>query len=146
MNMQTSIRSVLRKYAKFSGRAQRSEYWWWILFFVLANYILQYIDGIIFGYGPDYFSLLSGVFSLIMLIPNIAVTARRLHDTDRSGWWQLIIYAPMTILVVIMLLFGTSAMMVTVIATLLCVALVLYWLTMKGTDGPNRFGEDPLLK
>jgi uncharacterized membrane protein YhaH (DUF805 family) len=87
---------VLKKYAVFSGRARRKEYWFFVLFNILISIGLSFIDqatGTVnteTGYG-----LLSGIYSLAVLIPSLAVLVRRLHDTDRSGWWVLIGLIPL---------------------------------------------------
>ena len=82
---------VLRKYAVFRGRARRREYW---LFFLVSTIIfvgLSIIDVATGTFSPSVgIGLLGGLYSLATLIPGIAVTVRRLHDTDRSGWWLLI--------------------------------------------------------
>jgi len=86
---------VKERYAQFSGRARRSEYWYFYLFYVLIVIGLAIVDGIsgtrnaTAGVG-----LFSGVFGLAMLIPSLAVSVRRLHDTGRSGWWLLIALVP----------------------------------------------------
>ena len=72
---------VLKKYAVFSGRARRAEYWYFYLF--------NFIIGVLFAIGT-----LGGIYSLAVLIPSIAVTVRRLHDTNHSGWWLLISFIP----------------------------------------------------
>jgi len=108
---------ALKRYAEFSGRSQRSEYWFFILFYVLIAIALVFVDvgiGASTGYG-----LLSGIFALGMFIPSLAVTIRRLHDTDRSGWWILIGFIP---------LIGTIVMLV--------------FMVLDST-GPNRFGPNP---
>lgn len=79
-----SIQTCFRKYATFDGTAGRSEYWWFFLFNVIAGSILAEI-----GRVP------SVIFTLAMLLPSIAAATRRLHDTDRSGWWQLICFVPL---------------------------------------------------
>ncbi len=76
---------VLKNYVNFEGRARRKEYW----FFVLATMIVGIIVGIV-GEISNTGDLLSGILNLALLLPSIAVAARRLHDTNRSGWWQLI--------------------------------------------------------
>lgn len=125
MNFQQAVRNVLSNYATFQGRARRAEYWWWVLFMILASLALGILDGAIFGRsmmghmegnGP-----LSSVFSLLMLLPGIAVGARRLHDIDRSGWWMLLVFLP-----------------------LIGVIILIWWACTRGTTGPNRFGPDPL--
>lgn len=79
-----SIQTCLRKYASFEGTAGRPEFWWFFLFQVIASAICQEIS-----------LTLGGIFSLALLLPSLAVTTRRLHDTDRSGWWQLIWLVPL---------------------------------------------------
>jgi uncharacterized membrane protein YhaH (DUF805 family) len=86
---------VLEKYAEFNGRAGRQEYWFFLLFNILISAFLATID---YFTGTFNFEtgvgLLSGIYSLAVLIPGIAVTVRRLHDIDRSGWWLLISLIP----------------------------------------------------
>lgn len=120
-----------RRYAEFTGRSRRMEFWMFTLFTVLVGIVI----GIVFGTNevetsPYGFMLgsnlsttggiISGLFNLGSLIPSIAVAVRRLHDIDRSGWWLLLIFLP---------ILGWF------------VLLVFYCLS--GTQGPNRFGGDP---
>lgn len=98
-----AVSRFFQKYATFSGRASRSEFWWWFLVNFLITAALSGINvataGVATaadptaGLGPFYWILL--VFGLATLIPNLAVGARRLHDTNRSGWWQLIGLVPL---------------------------------------------------
>jgi len=83
MTFAESIQTCFSKYADFNGRARRSEYWWFFLFIVLVSLALAMVSDIV-----------SGLFSLGILLPSIAAAARRLHDTNRSGWWQLIALIP----------------------------------------------------
>ncbi len=85
---------ALKKYAVFSGRARRTEYWMFYLFYIIFAIVLFIIDNIL-GIGGEDGGPLSGLFVLAMVIPSIAVTFRRLHDTDRSGWWLLIGLVPL---------------------------------------------------
>ena len=124
MNMTTAVKTVLGKYATFSGRAPRSEYWWWLLAMIILFTVLALIDGALIApmvgmdaFQPDAGQPLSLVVSLGLLLPNLAVTVRRLHDTDRSGWWILLGLIP-------------------VIGTI--VLLVFY--VQPGTAGSNQFG------
>jgi uncharacterized membrane protein YhaH (DUF805 family) len=88
-------REALRKYATFEGRARRKEYWYFALGNCLAVAALAFIDGLIGTWDPESeVGLLSGLYTLAVLVPSIAVTVRRLHDTNRSGWWFLIGFIP----------------------------------------------------
>ena len=90
MTFQESIRVCFSKYADFNGKASRPEYWWFMLFIILASLALSMV-------GPR----LAGLFCLGTLLPSIAAAARRLHDTNRSGWWQLISFVPVVGLIVL---------------------------------------------
>jgi uncharacterized membrane protein YhaH (DUF805 family) len=85
-----SIRTCLTKYADFNGVASRSEFWWFVLFVFIVALAVNYIS-----------PLIGGLFGLAMLLPELAVGARRLHDTGRSGWWQLLLIVPFGIIVLI---------------------------------------------
>jgi uncharacterized membrane protein YhaH (DUF805 family) len=90
MKFQESVKVCLTKYADFTGRATRSEYWWFVLFIVLVSAATSLVS-----------HTLSGLFSLATLLPSLAAAARRLHDTNRSGWWQLICLVPVVGLIVL---------------------------------------------
>ena len=109
--------AVLKKYAVFSGRARRKEYWMFCLFNVIIAFALGFIEGM-FG-GPG---LIGMIYSLFVLIPGLAVSVRRLHDTDRSGWWLLIILIP---------LIGSIALLI--------------FMVLDGKTEDNEFGENPKL-
>jgi uncharacterized membrane protein YhaH (DUF805 family) len=79
-----AIKTCYSKYADFDGCASRSEYWWWTLYTILIGVALSMMGDVLYA-----------VFALGHLVPGIAVTARRLHDTDRSGWLQLIVFIPL---------------------------------------------------
>ncbi len=83
MNLQESVKVCLSKYADFEGRATRPEYWWFFLFILLVGAATSHLSPV-----------LSSLFYLAMLLPSLAAGARRLHDTNRSGWWQLIGLVP----------------------------------------------------
>ena len=115
---------VYKKYAVFSGRARRKEYWFFILFLTIALFLLAIVDGIIGPWDPT--SAL-GLFTLICAlgstIPAIAVSVRRLHDTDRSGYWYLIQLIP---------LIGGIVFLV--------------FCCLDSSPGQNRFGANPKLE
>ena len=105
MNFITAIKLCFIRYAQFSGRASRSEFWFFVLFGILGSWIAIIIDTMILNYswekdGPVYL-----IFQIIILIPSIAVGARRLHDLNKSGWWQLLVF---TVIGLIPLIFWWS--------------------------------------
>ena len=85
------IDCLTKKYACFSGRARRQEYWLFFLFNLIASIIINVIGGVLAGAtGVDAFAFLGAIYNLAVLIPSFAVFCRRMHDTGRSGWWWLI--------------------------------------------------------
>ena len=87
---------VLKKYAVFNGRARRKEYWYFVLFNTLISIVLAIIDGLTGSFSLEVgMGLLGGIYALAVLIPSIAVSVRRLHDTGHSGWWILIALVPL---------------------------------------------------
>ncbi|MGE0666283.1 MAG: DUF805 domain-containing protein [Sphingomonadales bacterium] len=118
MDFQTAVRTVLQqKYADFNGRAPRSEFWWFYLAVIIAYIVVGIVGGLILG---RFAGALIGLLGLAIIVPSLALTARRLHDVDKSGWWMLIAIT------------GIGGLV------------LLYWYVQPGTSGPNRFGEDPL--
>lgn len=115
MNFGQAITSGFSNYVKFSGRAIRSEYWYWVLFTILGSIVAGIID---FALG---LSVISSLFALATILPSLAVAIRRLHDLDRTGWWVLLFLIP-----------------------LIGAIILIIWFCSRGTVGPNRFGPDPL--
>ncbi len=107
MTFQEAIKLCFQKYADFSGRAKRPEFWWFVLFTFLASMILGVVS-----------SMLSGLFSLAVIVPSLAVGARRLHDIGRSGWWQLIWLVPVIGWIIL-----------------------IYWCAQEGNAAANEFDE-----
>ena len=116
LSLTEAIGVCFNKYAIFSGRARRSEYWYWFLFTMIVYFIASFLDSIIFGSfyysGPLYW-----ITSLGLLIPSFAVMARRLHDGERSGWR------------VLWCLTGIGAFF------------VLYWLIIEGDNKRNYYDK-----
>jgi uncharacterized membrane protein YhaH (DUF805 family) len=106
---------VLKKYAVFGGRARRKEYWMFILFNVIIAMVLGVVEALLGSPG-----VLGMLYCLAVVIPSIAVAVRRLHDTDRSGWWFLIVLVP---------LIGSIVLIV--------------FMVLDSTPGQNQYGENP---
>jgi len=134
----------LRRYAQFSGRSRRKEYWMFVLFCLIGRIVLAIIDTIL-GLNLDgaRTGLLSGIFNLAILIPSIAVGVRRLHDTDRSGWWLLAGLAAMLPGLVLMAVNFFVGMAVLAIGGFCAAILLLVFVCQDGTQGDNRYGPDP---
>jgi uncharacterized membrane protein YhaH (DUF805 family) len=111
---------VLKKYAVFSGRARRKEYWYFVLFNILIAIVLGIIDGVIGSSTNTGMGLLGGIYTLAVLIPSIAVSVRRLHDTNRSGWWLFIGFVP-----------------------LIGAIILLVFMVQDSQAGKNRYGSNP---
>jgi uncharacterized membrane protein YhaH (DUF805 family) len=158
MNFGEAIATCFRKYATFSGRAPRSEYWWFILFGFFVNIAASIADFAIMGVAPPGHSgggPVRIVVSLALFLPNLAVSVRRFHDTNRSGFWLLgfygVILAAGILMVVSFFLSGQPAApnLPMVVASALIIFVMLIWwfviMVLKGTTGENRFGPDPLI-
>ena len=97
---------VLKKYAVFDGRAQRAEYWYFFLFSMIISLVFVVIDIATGSFNEETgFGLLSGIYTLAVLIPTIAVGVRRLHDTNRTGWWMLLALVPLIGFIVLIVFF-----------------------------------------
>jgi uncharacterized membrane protein YhaH (DUF805 family) len=118
MNFGEAITAGFRNYVNFSGRAYRSEYWYWVLFTLLVGMVTGILDMAMFPdseTGP-----LNMTAAVVILLPSIAIGVRRLHDIDRTGWWYLICF------------------------TIIGIIVLIYWACQPGTPGPNRFGPNPM--
>ena len=153
MSFSDSITSGFVRYIDFKTRSSRSEFLWWILFTILAALAISILVGMIFGpsvqqsnTGDIFYNYdggtLGSIFQLVTLVPTIAVICRRLHDLDRSGWWQLAPWIPF----VITFVFGIFGLSFTIpmVITFCAFALLLFWLVRRGDLMENRFGPDPL--
>ncbi len=124
-------------YFDFQGRARRSEFWWYILVVIVIQIILSIIQRFI---GTQ---ILTALLSLALLLPNLGISVRRLHDLEKSGWWILLPLAPMILVVLCMFMFQWTLSMIFGLVTLACSILLIYWYAMPGTSGTNKYGPDP---
>jgi uncharacterized membrane protein YhaH (DUF805 family) len=100
---------VLENYANFTGRARRAEFWWYFLANLVISFVFNIVDAVIgsgMGAGIGVFGL---IYSLAVIVPGLAVGVRRLHDTDKSGWWLLIALIPLVGIIVLIVFFATDA-------------------------------------
>ncbi|MFG1420139.1 DUF805 domain-containing protein [Roseixanthobacter liquoris] len=127
--MINSYLSVMRQYATFTGRTSRKDFWFYVLAVILLSLLAQVLDLMLFGgevasgdgmVVVESYGILLGIVHLVHFVPGLAVSVRRLHDTDRTGWWLLLE------------LTGIGALV------------ILVFNALAGTRGPNRFGPDPL--
>ena len=116
MTFVQAIQSGFRNYANFMGRSRRSAFWWWVLFQFLALMVAAVLDSVI--RTPLFYMLTA----LGLLLPALALEIRRLHDTNRSGWWVFISLVP-----------------------IVGIILLIVWWCGEGTRGPNKYGVDPML-
>lgn len=117
-----AVKSCFNQYCGFKGRASRAEFWWFALFTAIVGFVLGFVDGLLFTSTENaFFALLgfSGLFRLGVFLPGLAVTARRLHDTDKSGWWMLLYL------------------------TIIGGIVVFIFTLLRGNEGSNKYGEDP---
>jgi uncharacterized membrane protein YhaH (DUF805 family) len=118
MNFAQAITSGFQNYVNFTGRAARSAYWYWFLFTLLVGVVAWLIDLALF---PDAETPpVNSLVSLALLLPSLAVAARRFHDLDRTAWWLLLLLTGIGIII------------------------IWIWFCFEGTPGSNRFGPDPL--
>ncbi|KQN91643.1 hypothetical protein ASE90_02280 [Sphingomonas sp. Leaf67] len=109
----------LKRYFEVRGRSRRMEYWMFSLFSALVGVVATIIDSV-FGFDMESTGPVGGISSIALFIPGLTVAFRRLHDTDRSAWWMLLVFLPIIGWIWLFVLFVTD-----------------------GTPGPNRFGADP---
>ena len=139
MSLSDAISICFSKYADFKGRARRSEYWWFWLFLVLCNAVLSAVDSFI---GSP---IIGGIFALATIVPSISVAVRRLHDTDRSGWWLLAPLAPLVLMLAPLIAknLGSTVAYVGIALMAIVVIVQIVWLATDTQPGPNRFGLAP---
>lgn len=158
MNMVDAVKSVLTQYIDFSGRARRSEYWYWVLATILAGVVVGIIE-LILGVGSESSGPLSSLLNLAIFLPGMAVGFRRLHDTGRSGWWIGGFYIGLFVFAIIIgALFGASisrevgtglAESIGVIAIIFGIGALIYMIVLlvffcSDSDvGPNKYGPNP---
>ena len=116
MNFQQAIVSGFQNYVTIAGRAVRSEYWYWVLFSLIAGVATAILDSAIFADSDSGISPLNSILNLILFLPSLAVGIRRLHDIGRTGWWVLIAF------------------------TIIGIIVLIVWACQKGDPGPNQYG------
>ena len=158
MDFITAIKTCFSKYADFTGRARRSEFWFWYLFTVLVSMFSSWIP-------------FASLVTLALVIPTLAASVRRLHDTGRSGWWLLLSIIPSIICFIILIALLGSAIftiitagdydpnllannlvaniglcvtyILSLIVTFVCQIILIVWWAKDSTPGANEYGENP---
>jgi len=155
MDFGTAIATCFRKYATFSGRAARSEFWWFVLFGLIVGIVAMIIDTMLLGYERDEEAPFNLITNVLFFLPGMAVAVRRFHDRDTSAWWMAPIWA-FTALDIITRLAGLKIIdeinkpIFTMFALmgLLCfgayLVICIVQFCTRGTIGPNQYGDDPL--
>ena len=146
MGFREAVTVCIQDYYTFSGRARRPEYWWFFLFVVVGTLLLSAVDAVIFGEGM--LLGLNGLFGLLTFLPQIAVSWRRMHDTGRPGWFNLLPAVPIVPLLIIGPRDPDSALdlglaIVLMIMSVVLTIVVLVWLVLPSQPGLNRFGPEP---
>lgn len=156
MTLLDSIENCLTKTFQYSGRASRSEFWWFFLFVLFARLALGAFKHIVLmtsqGLGTAL-ELVVTMISLILILPTVAVQVRRLHDVGHSGWWVGLLWCLLTILFVLSLFWNASirstgsgdpyqsSIMVIALATAVVWVWVFFLTIKRGDAGPNRYGN-----
>ena len=138
-------RNITEHYVDFQGRARRQEFWYYILAYVVVYVVLGIVQSVMGTHA------LTGLLSLALFLPTLGISVRRLHDTDRTGWWVLLAAIPSALLMLLAgmaLVTGAYTMMfltatVLPILALAAAALLIYWYAQPGTAGQNQYGPDP---
>jgi uncharacterized membrane protein YhaH (DUF805 family) len=157
MGFGEAIRACFGKYAVFNGRARRSEYWYFVLFGIIVSMVTNTADAIITGASSGAVPApVSGIASLALLLPQLSVNVRRLHDTNRSGWWiggfYLYLIGAVIAGVAYFVVSGSSSfddgpaiagMVILGLGAFAYGVLLIVFTVLPGTHGTNRFGPDP---
>jgi uncharacterized membrane protein YhaH (DUF805 family) len=151
----------IEKYADFTGRASRAEYWWYCLAILIAYIIVGIVESILgihrmifYSYGP-----LSALLWLATIVPSLAVGVRRLHDTNRPGWWVLLPIVPYFLGIVlggavlvagaatggggIGMMAGAGIAGIFMLIGFVCVLVLLYFMVQSSAPGDNQYGPNP---
>ncbi len=140
---------AFKKYATFSGRSRRQEYWMFFLFNIIISIVLALLDQLLglklTSEGINNTGVLGVIYSLATFVPGLSIAVRRLHDTNRSGWFLLLPIAPYILVILGLILrgFGSILIIIGCLAVLGLAILLIVWLATEGTSGENQYGSDP---
>lgn len=105
-----AVRMAFDSYCRFQGRSSRSEYWWWVLFVAILSFCIGIIEAIL-GFSMTAVQTTSGILSLVLLLPGLGLSVRRLHDIGKSGWWVLLGFIPVVGAIVLIIWFAQNSQM-----------------------------------
>ena len=140
---------AFKKYSTFSGRSRRQEYWMFFLFNVIISIVLALLDQLLglklTSEGINNTGVLGVIYSLATFVPGLSIAVRRLHDTNRSGWFLLMPIAPYILVILGLILRGFGSILIIIggLAVLGLAILLIVWLATEGTSGENQYGSDP---
>jgi uncharacterized membrane protein YhaH (DUF805 family) len=140
---------AFKKYATFSGRSRRQEYWMFFLFNIIISVVLALLDQLLglklTSEGINNTGVLGVIYSLATFVPGLSIAVRRLHDTNRSGWFLLLPIAPYILVILGLILRGFGSILIIIggLAVLGLAILLIVWLATEGTSGENQYGSDP---
>ena len=105
-----AVRMAFDSYCRFQGRSSRSEYWWWVLFCSILGFCIGIVEGIL-DFSMTAVQATSGILSLVLLLPGLGLSVRRLHDIGKSGWWILLGLIPVVGAIVLIIWFARNSQM-----------------------------------
>lgn len=105
-----AVRMAFDSYCRFQGRSSRSEYWWWVLFVAILSFCIGIVEGIL-GFSMTAVQTTSGILSLVLLLPGLGLSVRRLHDIGKSGWWILLGFIPVVGAIILITWFARNSEM-----------------------------------
>lgn len=113
---------LAQNYCNFTGRASRSEYWWWVLFMAILGFVIGFILGL-FGASGSTVQVIQGIVGLVFLLPGLGVAVRRLHDINKSGWWLFLTFIPLVGAIILII-----------------------WFCKPSDSGVNAYGDEPYVQ
>ena len=150
--MLNAIRLFFKNYFNFTGRSSRSEYWWFLLAYLIVTVVIAILEALIIGIDYAGSGVASNLFTLVTIIGWLSLTARRLQDRGHTGWWQFVYLIPIIPLIYFGILFlftenpahAISAGLVVLLEIVILITLIII-LCLPPKEDENKWGRNPLL-